>query len=470
MSFERWWMLLFAPLPLVWWGFALRRTGRRLGLALKALSLLAVILALAEPSLDVWETKVAVAVLVDTSASVSGQDLEKASGLVETLERARGRHWMRVFPFAGSVRDLAPSEVAGKVRLQLTGGDGGRATDMESAIRDAIGSAPAGMVPRVVMISDGKENRGSVLRAAWQARRLGVPVDTFALSGKARPALRLETVTLPPVVFSGERFAIEMVVSSPAAGQAGVELAAEGKSLGSSQVRLQAGENTVQVQANIGAAGALELTGRVRSPEHGEVSFARAITLRKPRLLLLSQDPPGSGVNLRRALDAAQFEIVELASPPPGGFDPYQIVVFNNWDLEALAPATKADLEAFVQQGGGLFVIGGEKNIYVENKEAGRCVGPDAAGESPAPPSPEGTLVDLIIDKSSSMEGKKMELAWLAAIGVVENLRPIDMGGAGFDNCSSGRCRSARPRTGRFGSNGWWRASRRMAQRRSRPL
>jgi len=41
----------------------------------------------------------------------------------------------------------------------------------------------------------------------------------------------------------------------------------------------------------------------------------------------------------------------------------------------------------------------------------------------------------LIIDKSSSMEGKKMELARVAAIGVIENLRPIDQVGVLiFDN------------------------------------
>jgi Ca-activated chloride channel homolog len=43
--------------------------------------------------------------------------------------------------------------------------------------------------------------------------------------------------------------------------------------------------------------------------------------------------------------------------------------------------------------------------------------------------------VVLIIDKSSSMEGRKIELARLAAIGVVDNLRPIDMVGVLiFDN------------------------------------
>jgi secreted protein with Ig-like and vWFA domain len=41
----------------------------------------------------------------------------------------------------------------------------------------------------------------------------------------------------------------------------------------------------------------------------------------------------------------------------------------------------------------------------------------------------------LILDKSSSMEGRKMDLARLAAIGVIENLRPIDLIGVLiFDN------------------------------------
>ena len=41
----------------------------------------------------------------------------------------------------------------------------------------------------------------------------------------------------------------------------------------------------------------------------------------------------------------------------------------------------------------------------------------------------------LIIDKSSSMEGRKMELARVASMGVVENLRPVDsVGVLIFDN------------------------------------
>ncbi|MBV9670304.1 MAG: VWA domain-containing protein, partial [Acidobacteriales bacterium] len=53
-----------------------------------------------------------------------------------------------------------------------------------------------------------------------------------------------------------------------------------------------------------------------------------------------------------------------------------------------------------------------------------------------APPeTPQGNTVVLIIDKSSSMEGRKIELARLSAIGVVDHLRPVDtIGVLIFDN------------------------------------
>src|SRR5207253_6316499 len=78
----------------------------------------------------------------------------------------------------------------------------------------------------------------------------------------------------------------------------------------------------------------------------------------------------------------------------------------------------------------------GEHNIYVDKKGKEEDALERTLPAKMAPPrSPEGTTVVLIIDKSSSMEGRKIELARLAAIGVVENLRPIDsVGVLIFDN------------------------------------
>ena len=92
---------------------------------------------------------------------------------------------MRVMPFARSTRDLTSAEQQNNLRLTSTSGEAGRATDLEAAVREAIASLPAGMVPRVALISDGKENKGSIARAAWQAQQFGIPIDTFALAGRA---------------------------------------------------------------------------------------------------------------------------------------------------------------------------------------------------------------------------------------------------------------------------------------------
>jgi Ca-activated chloride channel homolog len=96
----------------------------------------------------------------------------------------------------------------------------------------------------------------------------------------------------------------------------------------------------------------------------------------------------------------------------------------------------KAALEEFEKAGGGLLWIAGEHNVYVEKKGQPEDALERSLPAKLAPPrSPEGTAVVLIIDKSSSMEGRKIELARLAAIGVVENLRPIDsVGVLIFDN------------------------------------
>jgi hypothetical protein len=141
MTFDREWVLALAWLPAAWAIFEWRRTQRHLALVLKALSFVAVLVALSEPHLATTETKVALAVLVDTSASVSPADLERASKLAAAINDEKGRHWVRVIPFARSTRALDTTE--GKPwKLRLTAGEPGRATDLEAAIRGRLLPCP----------------------------------------------------------------------------------------------------------------------------------------------------------------------------------------------------------------------------------------------------------------------------------------------------------------------------------------
>jgi uncharacterized membrane protein len=435
MTFDRTWVLFIAWLPLAWMAFEWRRTSRHFALVLKALSLTFILIALSEPRLATHETKTAVAVLVDTSQSVSQSDLDRASSLAGQMSSAKGRNWMQILPFARTTRALTIGEQRGGAKLQLTSGDSGRATDIESAIRDAAASLPSGLVPRMALISDGLENKGSLVRAAWQAQQLGIPIDTFAMSGRPKPALSLESISLPAVAFTGEQFPIDVVVSTPRAVPAEIELGADGKTLGNTQVQLGAGSNPVRLHASLNTSGALDLSVAIRAQGLGEVHFDQAVRLRRPRLLYVSTDSEDQDSHLPATLTAAQFDIQRAKDLSGQKLTNFEQVILSNIDLEALPAQQKEQIETYVKNGGGLLVLAGEHSVYQEDKKVEDALDRTLPAKLAPPRSPEGTSVVLIIDKSSSMEGKKIELARQAATGVVENLRPIDMIGVLiFDN------------------------------------
>ena len=203
MTFDFPWVLFFLILPVIFLLWEWRKTPSRLGLALKTATFIAVILALSGPRLEVNSSKTATIVLADTSASISAADLQNESKIVNAIEKERGRHWLRVIPFGRSSRDVDASERTNGLALKHSAGDAGRGTDIEAAVRDAIAGLPGGMSPRIALISDGHENQGSVARASWLARELNIPIDTFALTGRPQPLLRIESAFAPAIAFTG---------------------------------------------------------------------------------------------------------------------------------------------------------------------------------------------------------------------------------------------------------------------------
>src|ERR1019366_519600 len=236
MTFDRPWALPLVLLALAWAAWEWRLSARRTALLLKAGAFACILLALPEPRLTVYQSKVAVAFLADTSASVTAQDLKTESALADKLEDARGRHWLRVIPFARVTRAASADERL-KRNWQLR----------------HTAAPPAGMVPRLLLVSDGNQNLGSVNRAIWQAQQLGIPIDTVPLAGHAKPGLLLESVGYPGQAFSGEHFPVEGTLESPRATTAKVEMTAEGKVIGSSSVPLVAGANHLRLQATVNA-------------------------------------------------------------------------------------------------------------------------------------------------------------------------------------------------------------------------
>ncbi len=435
-TLDRPWLLAIAWLPAAWAVLSWRGTRRKALLILKSLSFIAILLALALPRLTLHPERVAVAVLVDTSASVSQSDLARAAQIASRIAAARGSQWMRVIPFARSTRVLTSAEQGRNLPLANTSGEAGRATNLESAVRDAIAALPAERVGRIVLITDGRETRGNIARAAWQARQFGVPIDTFALAGQSRGALKLESVRMPEAVFAGEPFDIDVTVFAASAIDAQLELAAEGNPLGATAVKLAAGSNELHLRANLDTPGALPVSITLKA-SHTETRAAatapaeqwvQPVAVRRPRLLHLSGGDQAADMHLNAALQAAQFDVERAAEFGKRNLSDYQLVLLNNWELDKVSAADQAALEAYVRRGGGLLVIGGENNLLAE------AMKPDDPLDRtlPArlvPRSTDGRAIVLVLDRSTSMLGKKIELTRQAAANVISNLRPTDQVG-----------------------------------------
>jgi len=424
MSFEHPWLLFLTLAPLGWCAYEWRNHSRHAALLTKTVMLLLIALALAGPVLSWSERKIALAVVADTSASVSAKDLAHEQNILKQVDSAKGSNELEVIAFARAPRAITAAE--SDYRLAVTAGAAGKGTNLEAPVRNALASLPAGMLHRILLISDGNENEGALTRAAWQAKQLGVPIDTIALAGRDRPQILVEAVGLPPVVFTGEQFPADLTVYSPQATAATVDLQAESKSIGSHSVNLAAGENHIRVRASLNAAGAIDLSGAVRAPGLGESHFESAVSVRRPKVLWISQDIAGSERHIADLLTANKFDFAPARSLPDS-LDDTQLVVFNNINFEAMKMDDKQRLEKFVQGGGGALWIAGENNMYVDKKGQPEDPLERTFPAKLAPPrEPEDTAVILVMDKSASMEGKKIELSRAAAAGVVDNLRPED--------------------------------------------
>ena len=428
MTFDSPWALSLVLPLLVWAATEWRRSGRYRWLLWKTVAFALAVFAMAEPRIVVSRTRVAVAVLADSSASVHAEQAAQQRATISRMAAARGQNSLRVVAFDSSTHPRRPSSETSWSEV--------RGTNLEAAVRNGLTVFPPEHLARMALISDGKENLGAVERALYQARRRGVPIDTMALKGRREAALRVTSLAAPTRAFAGERFTMEVSVHSPRTGKGLVELTAEGRSIGRSTVGLEAGENHIQLRGRVQTDGAVLVRAKLTAGELGDATFEQPISFVRPRALFVSGDDAVRDRHLMELLDAAGFEVERTNRDPGSDLTPYDVVIVNNRNLHLWPRERKVRLEEFVREGGGFLLIAGENTEYVENREpAGDPVTRLLPAQVAPPRTPEGSAVVLILDKSSSMEGQKMRLARQSAIGVVEKLQPTDQVGVlVFDN------------------------------------
>ena len=420
------------------------RWQRLVSLGLRALILVLIVLALAGLTLLKPTQRQYVIFAVDRSLSIGEEGRQAADEFIVEAMRAVGSNEAAVLEFAAKPGILRPPhlppEGEGQTRTSQDSAGKEHATDIAAAIELAAAAAPPFFVPHVVLLSDGNQTKGDAMSAALNS---GLRISTVRLPARQDPEVQVTAVEAPAHVRQGEPFYLEVRIDARQDGEGWVEVFQGAHRLAREQVKLSKGENKLRFRQSIRKERAAEYAVRTSgfSDTLLDNNEARALVFAsgKPRVLLVEDEPKAA----RHLVWALGEEDIEVDVRPPRGM-PSSLADLQNYEMLILSnvPATSLTLRqmevarAYVQDlGGGLMMLGGEQSFglggyYKTVIEEILPVRSDFEKEKQKP----SLAMVLVIDKSGSMGGMKMELAKDAARSAVELLGPNDrIGVIAFD-------------------------------------
>lgn len=319
-------------------------------------------------------------------------------------------------------------------------------TDLAAAIQTAVASIPPSRVPRIVLMSDGNQTNGDVIAAATDA---DVPVWTVPLPTRSEPEVQMAAVEAPTQVRQGEPFFVEVVVSSNRDTEGHVDLYRgdiQIVDVDAPAVKIKKGENRFRFQQTLLGQRQETFAARLRDCDDTllDNNEAQAIVYAsgKPRVLLIDSEPDETD-SLRWALDEQSIDVD--VRPPEGipsdlsEMQGYECLILSNVPATSMSMRQMDLIGIYVQDlGGGLIMLGGDQafglgGYYRTQIEEILPVRSNFEKEREKP----SLAMMLVIDKSGSMGGQKIELAKDAAQAAVELLGPKDaIGVIAFDGDS----------------------------------
>ncbi len=412
---------------------SLSRTGFVVTAAMRSLLLAMLCVALARPSHTEDTTRVAVVALVDVSASVSDDALARAETWVAAL-RARGDvASVEVATFARTSERAARGTALARID------HGVPATDIASALGFGETLFPPEHVRRIWLLSDGIETHGSAETAANALASRDVRLFTTTLTGERAREIAITQLSFPEELRAGQPFEVRVALTSTTETRTRVRLYQDGRLVGLDAVRevaLHEGQNEVAFRTVVPERGTVELRAELETAIEGMAAdrfrendaFSRSATvIGRPRVLVLSPEPSRME-GFARVLAAAEID-PDIRAPRglPENTSYYDMVVLANTPVDQVPADAETRLERYVREGGTLLVSGGAHALGPggwQGTRLSRILPVSLEGERRRD-TPSLALA-LVIDRSGSMAGEKMELAKEAARATAEVLSPDD--------------------------------------------
>lgn len=427
-------------------------------LGLRSLIVLLLILALAGLNRIDRTSKPFVVFLADESLSIDASARQAASRFIQEACASADTPHYRIAGFAAaprllpasarSITDEQPDSVMPDSPPSESGSGRMAETNIQVALQYAATIAPAGFVPRIVLLSDGLQTSGDAQQAAVDSE---ASIWTVPLSSAQGPEIRIASLQAPSQMAVQEPFPIDVIVESDHADTALVEILQDDRLLMSEIRSISPGQNRFTITQRIERSTLF--TARIQAVEPAEaaapgfqdtlrqnnVASAMVLAVDGPRVLLIEGQPNPDGP-LRRALQKEGLQVdagrvVDL---------PDSLLRLQHFDAVLLANVSATDLSAQQMQairdfvatlGGGFIMLGGDQSFGLGGyyRTVVEDILPVASDFHREQEKPSLGMI-LVIDRSGSMGGRKIELAKDAAKAAVELLSSTDeLGVIAFD-------------------------------------
>ncbi len=419
---------------------------KRLLLVVRAIGVMLAIAALAGPAQVTQTGRKALGIVVDASQSMGEEGLAKSMAEAERVQKALGGDIDSFVVQLGSEPALLPEGGTAAMQAEWQKKNGGD-SHYAAAIEYAEAMFPPGVSRNILLIGDGHETRGSLLAAAREAAVSGITLHALPVAGPRKSDARIIALTPNRTrLFEGASLSLTTVFESTIAGEATLKLYENGIEVEKRPVTLKPGStqeivfnrtpstrNTFQYRAVLEDLEGDTLPGN---------DSALAIVDVRGRLRLLYIESDAS--EGRYLMQAMEKEGVELDLRQPGNLaftfeqlSGYDGVILSDVPAHQLGDPLMNALRDYVDKlGGGLVMLGGPGSFGVggyyrtpiEEVLPVRLKAPDEEEKQSA-------AVAIVMDRSGSMAGEKLEMAKSAAIATAEVLGHNDsLGVWAFDS------------------------------------
>jgi uncharacterized membrane protein len=316
-------------------------------------------------------------------------------------------------------------------------------TAFERALLTTWETMPIDTLNRVVVLSDGNETVGDGLATAKRAAAHGLKIFSAAYETDTKEEVLLEDLVVPSEVKQGQSFAVSAIAHATSPTQAQFTLYRDGFKIHEKDIELKTGANTLTFQETKAKEGLLKYELRVKAARDfyadNNVAAGLVSVSGEPKVLLLEGHERDARF-LARALEAENIRVdVREGKGMPGNLEEvaaYDAVIFSDVPATDLNVRQMSLLRSYVEDlGGGFVMLGGQESFglggyYRTAIEDALPVRMRSEKKKDTP----GLAMMLVIDKSGSMSGEKIELAKEAALAAVELLTDRDyVGVLAFD-------------------------------------